>query len=108
MPEQGGCENAGRLGGITSAVQLRARAGSAILFHQGLWHAGGPNRKPYHRYMMHMVYAPSWLRRTDRMHNSADFLQRTTPRRKQLMGEFANINQYLLMPAVDTSPTPRL
>ena len=28
---------------VSSAIPLCARAGTAILFHQGLWHTGGPN-----------------------------------------------------------------
>jgi hypothetical protein len=51
--------------------------------------------------MMHMVYAPSWLRPTDRLRPSRAFLARTTPRRRQLMAAFESINEYLMMPAVE-------
>lgn len=93
---------------VTSAIQLCAKAGSAILFHQGLWHSGGPNAQAHHRYMFHTVYAPAWLRPTEKIHNSMEFLQRTTPRRRQLMAEFESVNDYLQMPAVDFSENPTI
>ena len=114
---------------ISCAVQLRAKAGSAgglrkkqpetslsdpplccrtVLFHQGLWHSGGRNTRDFNRFMFHTVYAPSWLRRTDRLANSAAFLENTTPRRRQLMGEFASINEYLMMPPVSAAGDAKL
>ena len=97
----------------SSAVQLRAKAGSAILFHQGLWHSGGPNERSYHRYIFHTVYAPSWLRSSEKMSNSKEFLERTTPRRRQLLANFGSVNEYLMMPSILEAPetarcTPRL
>lgn len=90
---------------LSSAIQLRAKAGSAILFHQGLWHSGGPNEQSFHRYMFHTVYAPSWLRPTERLRNSTEFLQRTTPRRRRLLANFGSVNEYLTMPSVLEAPT---
>jgi hypothetical protein len=37
-----------------------------------------------------------------------EFLQRTTPRRRQLMAEFESVNDYLQMPAVDFSENPTI
>jgi hypothetical protein len=37
---------------------------------------------------MHIVYAPPWLIPSDRMANNAEFLQRTTPLRRALMGDW--------------------
>ena len=48
---------------------------------QGLYHNGGPNARTFARYMIHMVYAPSWLRPTDRLRPGPAFLARTTPQR---------------------------
>jgi hypothetical protein len=67
---------------------IRGTPGTALMFHQGVFHNGGPNKKDFERYIMHMVYAPPWLIRSDRMRNSPEFLARTTPLRRALMGEW--------------------
>ena len=67
---------------------IRGTPGTALMFHQGVFHNGGPNKKDFDRYIMHMVYAPPWLIRSDRMRNSPEFLARTTPLRRALMGEW--------------------
>lgn len=64
------------------------KPGTALLFHQGVYHRGGPNTMDYPRFMMHMVYAPPWLTPSDRLHNSQEFLMRTTPLRRALLGEW--------------------
>ena len=92
------------------AIPILARAGSAIMFHQALFHTGGYNDKDYCRYMMHMseqqrrlgltvadsdgrpllrtVYGAPWLARIDRSTTSQAFLDRVTPRQRLLLGEF--------------------
>lgn len=77
-----------RMEDIPIAQAICAKPGTAIMFHQGVYHAGGPNTRGYNRYMIHMVYAPPWLFRSDRLKNSEAFLARTTPRRRYLMGEY--------------------
>ena len=42
---------------ISSAIPLCAKAGSAILFHQALWHTGGPNLQPYHPFSHTSIYS---------------------------------------------------
>lgn len=74
------------------------KAGTALLFHQGVWHRGGPNRRDYNRVIIHMVYAPSWLQRSDRLSNSKEFLERTTPLRRALMGQWDYPEQCMHMP----------
>ena len=37
---------------------------------------------------MHMVYAPPWLIPSDRTRNDPTFLERTTPLRRALLGEW--------------------
>ncbi len=63
-------------------------AGAALLFHNGVWHSPMPNHQRIDRYNMHYIYSPPWLRRSDRFATDADFLARTTPRRRALMGEY--------------------
>src|SRR5437879_5653990 len=67
---------------------ITGRPGTALMFHQGVYHLGGPNAMDFDRYIMHVVYAPPWLIRSDRMKNSPEFLERTTPLRRALMGEW--------------------
>ena len=52
-------------------------------------HPAGP--KP--RHIIHMVYAPPWLIPSDRMRNSPEFLERTTPLRRALVGEWTRPEQ---------------
>jgi len=42
----------------------------------------------FHRYIIHMVYAPPWLLPSDRKGNDPEFLARTTPLRRALLGEW--------------------
>lgn len=65
-----------------------APAGSVLLFHNALWHRTYAHDGDYDRYTMHYIYSPPWIRNSDRLQNSQEFLQRTTPLRRALMGEF--------------------
>jgi ectoine hydroxylase len=38
---------------------------------------------------MHFIYSPPWLRRSDRDATDEAFLERTTPLRRALMGDYA-------------------
>ena len=67
---------------------IRARRGSVLLFHNGVWHSPMPSQLPYDRYNMHYIYSPPWLRRSDREATDPAFLARTTPRRRALMGDY--------------------
>ena len=64
------------------------KPGTALLFHQGVFHRTGRNARDFDRYTMHMVYAPPWLIPSDRSGNNPEFLERTTPLRRALMGEW--------------------
>jgi ectoine hydroxylase len=67
---------------------LQARQGSVLLFHNGVYHCPMPNDMDYDRYNMHYIYSPPWLRRSDRDATDPTFLERTTPLRRALMGDF--------------------
>ena len=67
---------------------LRARRGSVLLFHNGVWHSPMPSKLTYDRYNMHFIYSPVWLRRSDREATDPAFLARTTPVRRALMGDY--------------------
>lgn len=67
--------------------------GTALMFHQGVYHRGTRNDMAYDRHMIHMVYAPPWLTPSDRLRNSPEFLARTTPLRRALVGEWTRPEQ---------------
>ena len=68
---------------------IRAPRGTALIFHNGVWHSPMPSNLDYDRYNMHYIYCPPWLRRGDREATDPAFLARTSPRRRALMGDFA-------------------
>jgi ectoine hydroxylase len=65
-----------------------ARPGDVLLFHNGVWHSPMPNDADFDRYIMHYIYSPPWVRRSDRFATDPAFLERTTPLRRALMGEY--------------------
>ncbi|HZP81010.1 MAG TPA: phytanoyl-CoA dioxygenase family protein [Chthonomonadaceae bacterium] len=64
------------------------KPGTALMFHQGVYHSGTKNARDFHRYILHVVFAPPWLIPSDRMRNDPEFLARTTPLRRALVGEW--------------------
>jgi hypothetical protein len=48
-------------GFLPSAVQVCAPAGSAILFHNALWHGIGPFHPGRHRKMLYYCYEHPWM-----------------------------------------------
>ena len=69
---------------------ITGKPGDALIFHQGVFHRTGVNKMDFDRYIMHIVYAPPWLAFSDRLKNDQAFLQRTTPLRRALIGEWTN------------------
>jgi ectoine hydroxylase-related dioxygenase (phytanoyl-CoA dioxygenase family) len=65
------------------------KPGDALMFHQGVYHCGTRNDMDHERFIQHMVYAPPWLIPSDRKGNDPDFLARTTPLRRALLGEWS-------------------
>ena len=64
------------------------KPGTALMFHQGVYHRTHKNEMDFDRFTMHMIYAPPWLIPSDRMSNDKDFVARTTPMRRALLGEW--------------------
>ena len=73
---------------IPIAQVICGKPGDALMFHQGVYHCGTKNEMDFDRYIQHMVYAPPWLLPSDRERNAPDFLARTTPLRRALLGEW--------------------
>jgi len=69
------------------------KPGDALMFHQGVYHCGTRNDMDFDRYIQHIVYAPPWLIPSDRMRNDPEFLARTTPLRRALLGEWTRPEQ---------------
>ena len=65
-----------------------AKPGSALIFHNGVYHSPMPNDRDFDRYNMHYIFSPPWLRRSDRDATDPTFLERTTPLRRALMGDY--------------------
>jgi ectoine hydroxylase len=66
-----------------------ATAGSVLVFHNGVWHRTYSHNGDRDRYTAHYIYSPPWVRNADRLENSEEFLEHTTPMRRALMGEFS-------------------
>ncbi len=65
-----------------------ASAGSVLVFHNAVWHRTYSHNGDRDRYTAHYIYSPPWVRSADRFDNSSEFLERTTPVRRALMGDF--------------------
>ena len=65
-----------------------AKPGSVLIFHNGVYHSPMPNNRDFDRYNMHYIYSPPWLRRSDRDATDPEFLERTTPVRRAMMGDY--------------------
>lgn len=66
-----------------------APAGSVLVFHNAVWHRTYEHNWDYDRYTMHYIYSPPWVKPSDRFDNNPEFMQRTTPMRRALMGDFS-------------------
>ena len=76
-------------GDIAIGHVVCAEAGAALVFHNGVWHRTFRHDGDRDRFTTHYVYSPPWVRPADRLSNDPEFLERTTPLRRALMGEFA-------------------
>jgi hypothetical protein len=76
-------------GDVPISHVICASAGSVLLFHNAVWHRTYAHHGERDRYTAHYIYSPPWVRTSDRLENSAEFLVRTTPLRRALMGDFA-------------------
>ena len=67
---------------------ILCKAGTMLLFHNGVWHSPMPNNEGFDRYNMHYIYSPPWMRRADRFAGDADFLAEMSPLRRAIMGDY--------------------
>jgi len=76
-------------GDVPISQVICASAGSVLMFHNAVWHRTYKHSGEKDRYTAHYVYSPPWMRAADRLGNSDQFMRRTTPLRRALMGEFS-------------------
>ena len=67
-------------------LELKLRAGSAVLWRTAVWHCVGPNLSDKTRKIIHVGYHYRWLRPTDYIQQDAELLKRCSPIRQQLLG----------------------
>ena len=68
------------------AIQLRVKAGTAVVFHQGLYHGGAVNTSDRTRIVLYYGYGFRWTKPIDYDTMPADLLARCTPIGRQLLG----------------------
>jgi len=73
-------------------VQLRAKAGDAVIFSYGLWHGVAPNESEDVRRSVTFRYGQLWSRPWDYEKAPAEVLARMTPRQRRLMGDIGPVS----------------
>ena len=68
------------------ASQREVKAGSAVFFHQALWHAGAPNYSDQSRVVLYYGYSYRIMRPIDYETMPEEILEKCTPIGKQLLG----------------------
>jgi len=69
------------------ATEIQAKAGDAMIFQQGLWHAAAPNYSPQTRVALYYGYSYRVLRPVDYQTMPTEMLAACTPVERQLLGE---------------------
>ena len=85
------------------AVEIKVRAGSAVIFQQGVWHAGAPNLSQETRVVLYYGYGTRLLRPIDYDTMPAELLDKCSPIGRQLLGEKSSHLGYFI-PTDDDVP----
>ena len=88
------------------AIQVKAKAGDAIVFQQGLWHAAAPNRSSESRILLYYGYGYRVFRPIDYQQMPERVLENRTPIERQLLGETVTHQGYYLPTTEDTPLRP--
>jgi len=83
------------------ATALKLKAGSAVIFHQGIWHAAAPNRSRQTRVALYYGYGYRVFRPVDYQHMPAHVLDGASPLERQLLGETVTHQGYYVPTAAD-------
>lgn len=84
------------------AVAVELTAGSAVVFHQGLWHAAAPNHSATTRVALYYGYGYRMLRPVDYFRMPEHVLRDCTPVQRQLLGETVTHEGYYVPTDEDT------
>lgn len=74
-------------GDPVGAVQLRVKAGTAVVFANPLWHGTAPNLSPRTRIVIYFGYAYRWLKPIDYDTMPESLITRCSPIGQQLLGK---------------------
>lgn len=72
-------------------MQVRVKAGTAVLFDRRLWHARGLNTSDVTRKVLFLGYSYRWLRGLDYNLIPEEILQKCDPIRRQLLGDGVDV-----------------
>ena len=76
---------------FADAVQVRVKAGTAVLFDRRMWHARGTNTSKTTRKVLFLGYSYRWLRGLDYNLMPPELLARSAPIRRQLLGDGVDV-----------------
>ena len=88
------------------AIQIKAKAGDAVVFQQGLWHAAAPNLADQPRVILYYGYGYRVFRPIDYQKMPDHVLEDRTPIERQLLGETVNHQGYYVPTDQDTPLRP--
>ena len=77
-----------RAGLAEGAVQVKAKAGTAIVFHSALWHCVQPNKTKVPRKSLYYGYCLPWMAPFDRQASSLALKSLLTGERRRLLMDF--------------------
>ncbi|MEM7028879.1 MAG: phytanoyl-CoA dioxygenase family protein [Chloroflexota bacterium] len=83
------------------AIELKVKAGDAVIFHQGTWHASAPNYSDQTRVVLYYGYGYRVLRPTDYITMPQTLLDKVSPIGKQLLGHKETHMGYILPTEAD-------
>ena len=88
------------------ATELRVKAGDAVVFHQGTWHAAAPNLSDQSRLALYYGYSYRVLRPVDYQRMPAELLDQCSPVERQLLGETVTHQGYYVPTEADVPLKP--
>ncbi len=77
--------------GFEDMMQVRVKAGTAVLFDRRLWHSRGLNTSDTTRKVLFLGYSYRWLRGLDYNLIPDEILEKCDPIRRQLLGDGADV-----------------
>jgi ectoine hydroxylase len=86
-----GGNGSSRASGFEDMMQVRVKAGTAVLFDRRLWHARGLNTSDTTRKVLFLGYSYRWLRGLDYNLIQEEILEKCDPIRRQLLGDGVDV-----------------